>query len=53
MAGPSPNVFEADRLAIARDLHDELGQSITAVAALAGAIVQRSTDTPRSARAPR
>lgn len=39
--------LEADRLAIARDLHDELGQSITAVAALAGAIVQRSTDTPQ------
>ncbi|WP_398308983.1 HAMP domain-containing protein [Zoogloea sp.] len=39
--------LEADRLAIARDLHDELGQSITAVAALAGAIVQRSADTPQ------
>lgn len=32
--------------AIARELHDELGQSITAVAALAGAIVQRCTDNP-------
>lgn len=38
--------LEADRKAIARDLHDELGQSITAVAALAGAIVQRTTDNP-------
>ncbi len=34
--------LEADRRAIARELHDELGQSITAVAALAGAIAQRS-----------
>ncbi len=34
--------LEADRCAIARELHDELGQSITAVAALAGAIAQRS-----------
>ena len=39
--------LEADRLAIARDLHDELGQSITAVAALASAIVQRSADAPQ------
>lgn len=38
--------LEADRKAIARELHDELGQSITAVAALAGAIVQRSADAP-------
>ena len=38
--------LEADRLAIARDLHDELGQSITAVAALAGAIVQRTENAP-------
>lgn len=38
--------LEADRLAIARELHDELGQSITAVAALAGAIVQRCADNP-------
>ncbi|MDD3353497.1 histidine kinase [Zoogloea sp.] len=38
--------LEADRQAIARDLHDELGQSITAVAALAGAIVQRTADNP-------
>ncbi|RTL29099.1 MAG: HAMP domain-containing protein [Rhodocyclaceae bacterium] len=38
--------LEADRKAIARELHDELGQSITAVAALAGAIVQRSDNTP-------
>jgi two-component system sensor histidine kinase UhpB len=34
--------LEADRAAIARDLHDELGQNITAVAALASAIAQRS-----------
>ncbi|WP_374488339.1 histidine kinase [Zoogloea sp.] len=33
---------EADRTAIARELHDELGQNITAVAALASAIAQRS-----------
>ena len=38
--------LEIDRKAIARELHDELGQSITAVAALAGAIVQRSADNP-------
>jgi two-component system sensor histidine kinase UhpB len=38
--------LEADRRAIARELHDELGQSITAVAALAGAIVQRCADNP-------
>ena len=38
--------LEADRRAIARELHDELGQSITAVAALAGAIVQRSSTEP-------
>lgn len=38
--------LEADRTAIARDLHDELGQSITAVAALAGAIVQRTENAP-------
>jgi two-component system sensor histidine kinase UhpB len=39
--------LEADRIAISRELHDELGQSITAVAALAGAIVQRSGDAPQ------
>lgn len=38
--------LEADRCAIARELHDELGQSITAVAALAGAILQRSASSP-------
>jgi len=38
--------LEADRTAIARELHDELGQSITAVAALAGAIVQRTENAP-------
>ncbi|WP_374261250.1 ATP-binding protein [Zoogloea sp.] len=40
--------LEADRCAIARELHDELGQSITAVAALAGAIVQRCGVQPGS-----
>ena len=39
--------LEADRCAIARELHDELGQSITAVAALAGAILQRSASSPK------
>lgn len=38
--------LEADRQAIARELHDELGQSITAVGALAGAIIQRCPDNP-------
>ncbi|MFN4326962.1 MAG: HAMP domain-containing protein [Azonexus sp.] len=36
----------AEREGIARELHDELAQGITAVRALAGAIVQRSTDQP-------
>jgi len=34
--------LEAERRAIARELHDELAQSITAVRALAGAIAQRT-----------
>lgn len=34
--------LEAERSAIARELHDELAQGITAVRALAGAIIQRS-----------
>lgn len=38
--------LEAERRSIARELHDELAQGITAVRALAGAIVQRSTDHP-------
>lgn len=38
--------LEAERRNIARELHDELAQSITAVRALAGAIVQRSADQP-------
>ena len=38
--------LEAERTLIARELHDELGQSITAVAALAGAIEQRSDALP-------
>ena len=38
--------LEAERTVIARELHDELGQSITAVAALAGAILQRSDGQP-------
>jgi two-component system sensor histidine kinase UhpB len=36
----------AERESIARELHDELAQGITAVRALAGAIVQRTTDQP-------
>jgi two-component system sensor histidine kinase UhpB len=46
--------LEEDRRAIARELHDELAQGITAVCALAGAIEQRSSNRPevsRSARA--
>jgi len=37
---------EAERRAIARELHDELAQCITAVRALAGAIAQRSVEQP-------
>jgi two-component system, NarL family, sensor histidine kinase UhpB len=36
--------LEEERRVIARELHDELAQGITAVRALAGAIVQRTTD---------
>ena len=38
--------LEEDRRAIARELHDELAQGITAVRAIAGAIQQRSADQP-------
>ena len=38
--------LEDERRMLARELHDELGQGITAVRAIAGAIVQRSTDQP-------
>lgn len=38
--------LQAERQSIARELHDELAQGITAVRALAGAIVQRAPDVP-------
>lgn len=38
--------LEAERCLIARELHDELSQGITAVRAIAGAIQQRSADQP-------
>jgi two-component system sensor histidine kinase UhpB len=38
--------LEAERRSIAQELHDELAQGITAVRALSGAIVQRTTDQP-------
>jgi len=38
--------LEAERGSIARELHDELAQGITAVRALAGAIAQRTTEQP-------
>lgn len=38
--------LEDERRLIARELHDELAQGITAVRALAGAIVQRTGDQP-------
>lgn len=38
--------LEAERREIARELHDELAQGITAVRALAGAIAQRTPDEP-------
>ena len=39
--------LEEERRAIARELHDELGQGITAVRAISGAILQRSADQPQ------
>jgi len=38
--------LEDERRIIARELHDELAQGITAVRALAGAIVQRTSEQP-------
>lgn len=38
--------LEAERRSIAQELHDELAQGITAVRALSGAIVQRTTELP-------
>jgi len=38
--------LEAERRSIARELHDELAQGITAVRALAGAIAQRTNEQP-------
>lgn len=38
--------LENERQEIARELHDELAQGVTAVRALAGAIVQRSSERP-------
>lgn len=38
--------LEAERQWIARELHDEMAQGVTAVRALAGAIVQRTGDQP-------
>ncbi|HAF54455.1 MAG TPA: histidine kinase [Thauera sp.] len=38
--------LEQERRAIARELHDELGQGITAVRSIAGAIIQRTTGQP-------
>lgn len=38
--------LEAERRGIARELHDELAQGITAVRALAGAIAQRTGEQP-------
>lgn len=39
--------MEEERRVIARELHDEMGQAIAAVRAIAGAIQQRSVDTPQ------
>nr|WP_246262308.1 HAMP domain-containing sensor histidine kinase [Aromatoleum evansii] len=39
--------LEEERRLIARDLHDELGQAITAVRAISGAILQRCDDQPQ------
>ncbi|MCB1915845.1 MAG: HAMP domain-containing protein [Rhodocyclaceae bacterium] len=38
--------LEEERRQIARELHDEIGQSVTAVRAMAGAILQRSDEQP-------
>ncbi len=38
--------LEEERRQIARELHDEIGQSVTAVRAMAGAIAQRSGNAP-------
>ncbi|MHB1373558.1 MAG: sensor histidine kinase [Thauera sp.] len=38
--------LEQERRAVARELHDELGQGITAVRSIAGAIIQRTTEQP-------
>lgn len=38
--------LEEERRQLARELHDELGQAVTAVRAIAGAIAQRSADQP-------
>lgn len=38
--------LEEERRGIARELHDELAQGITAVRALAGAVVQRTVEQP-------
>ena len=40
------NAREAEQARLARELHDELGQSITAVRSIAGAILQRSAEQP-------
>lgn len=39
--------LEAERRVISRELHDELGQGITAVRAIAGSILQRSQHEPQ------
>lgn len=39
--------LEEERRALSRELHDEFGQGITAVRAIAGAIAQRSTEHPQ------
>jgi two-component system sensor histidine kinase UhpB len=39
--------LEDERRHIARELHDELGQGITAVRAISGAILQRTADQPQ------
>ncbi|HEY6897150.1 MAG TPA: HAMP domain-containing protein [Rhodocyclaceae bacterium] len=45
--------LEEERRAIAREIHDEMSQGITAVRALAGAIVQRSSEQPTIGNAAR